>query len=85
MVKNIENVLEVSSNIIRTKPLSEYGLFLIYKIGTRGMAPTYAKTYINELKNNNIDNNIGKHFKFYKEVWLPNPETETVTVDIKLI
>ena len=82
-IKNIENVF---TN--RTMSLSEYGLFIIYNIGVAGLSQARAQEEVETLINDYTDiniNEISKYFKFYKEIWLTNNESQKSTVEIKLI
>jgi len=83
---NVDSMDEIAK-IARTLPLSECGLFLIYNIGIAGMSPAYAKNYIANIINENQDynNKIGKHFKFYKEFWLQDASGTSIILDVKLI
>ena len=83
---NIDSMDEIAK-ITRTLPLSECGLFLIYNIGIAGMSPAYAKEHIANIiaENQDYNNKIGKHFKFYKEFWLPDASGTSIILDVKLI
>jgi len=84
---NIDSIKQISEMNNRTLPLSECGLFLIYTIGTAGLSPQSAENHIALLMEQckDYNNEIGKHFKFYKEFWLPDSASQGVTLDVKLI
>lgn len=84
---NIDSIKQISEMNNRTLPLSECGLFLIYTIGTQGLSPQRAENDIALLmeKCKDYNNEIGKHFKFYKEFWLPDSASQGVNLEIKLI
>jgi hypothetical protein len=84
--ENINSIDEIAK-MSRTLPLSECGLFLIYNVGVYGMSPKYAEEYINKTvaTHRDYNNEIGKHFKFYKEFWLPDATGNSIILDIKLI
>lgn len=83
---DIKNIEDVFTN--RTMPLSEYGLYIIYNIGTAGLSQAKAQEEVETIMHNYTDiniNEISKYFKFYKEIWLTNNESQESKVEIKLI
>lgn len=83
---DIKNVESIFTN--RTMPLSEYGLYVIHYIGVAGLSQKLAEEVVSTTINDYSDighNEIGKYFKFYKEIWLPNSDSQESRVEIKLI
>lgn len=73
-------------------PLSECGCIIEHHVGVAGLSPRQAEEQIAIMIANHSDdhepneeNKLKNHFKFYKEYWLANPESDKHEIKINLI
>jgi hypothetical protein len=67
-------------------PMSEHGLYVVHTIGCKGMSPLHTEQKIAErVALYADDGTIGQNFKFYKEMWNKDYESNTDKVEFRVI